>query len=51
MEIITRNEKILYIGIDVHKDIYSLCSYCLCLEYIIRFYFFQESNDLKTTCP
>ena len=26
MEIITRNEKILYIGIDVHKDTYSLCS-------------------------
>ena len=25
MEIITRNEKILYIGIDVHKDTYSLC--------------------------
>ena len=25
MEIITRNEKILYIGIDVHKDFYSLC--------------------------
>ena len=27
MEIITRNEKILYIGIDVHKDIYSLCCF------------------------
>lgn len=27
MEIITRNEKILYIGIDVHKDTYSLCSF------------------------
>ena len=26
MEIITRNEKILYIGIDVHKDTYSLFS-------------------------
>ena len=25
MEIITRNEKILYVGIDVHKDTYSLC--------------------------
>ena len=27
MEIITRNEKILYIGIDVHKDTYSLCCF------------------------
>lgn len=27
MEIITQNEKILYIGIDVHKDTYSLCSF------------------------
>ena len=27
MEIITRNEKILYIGIDVHKDTYSLWSF------------------------
>ena len=27
MEIITRNEKILYIGIDVHNDTYSLCSF------------------------
>ena len=27
MEIITRNEKILYIGIDVHKDSYSLCCF------------------------
>ena len=27
MEIITRNEKILYIGIDIHKDTYSLCSF------------------------
>ena len=27
MKIITRNEKILYIGIDVHKDTYSLCSF------------------------
>ena len=27
MEIITRNEKILYVGIDVHKDTYSLCSF------------------------
>ena len=27
MEIITRNEKSLYIGIDVHKDTYSLCSF------------------------
>ncbi len=25
MEIITRNEKVLYVGIDVHKDTYSLC--------------------------
>ncbi len=25
MEIITRNEKILYIEIDVHRDTYSLC--------------------------
>ena len=30
MEIITRNEKILYIGIDVHKDTYSLCSFDFC---------------------
>ena len=27
MKIITQNEKILYIGIDVHKDTYSLCSF------------------------
>ena len=27
MEIITRNEKILYVGIDVHKDTYSLCCF------------------------
>ena len=27
MEIITRNEKILYVGIDVHKDTYSFCSF------------------------
>ena len=27
MKIITQNEKILYIGIDVHKDSYSLCSF------------------------
>jgi len=27
MEIITQNEKILYIGIDVHKDTYSLCCF------------------------
>ena len=27
MEIITRNEKILYIVIDVHKDTYSLCCF------------------------
>ena len=27
MEIITQNEKILYIGIDVHKNTYSLCSF------------------------
>ena len=27
MEIIIRNDKILYIGIDVHKDTYSLCSF------------------------
>ena len=27
MKIITRNEKVLYIGIDVHKDTYSLCSF------------------------
>ncbi|WP_288984030.1 hypothetical protein [uncultured Treponema sp.] len=27
MEIITQNEKILYIGIDFHKDTYSLCSF------------------------
>ena len=27
MEIITQNEKILYIGIDIHKDTYSLCSF------------------------
>ncbi|MDD6929316.1 MAG: hypothetical protein SPK10_02675 [Treponema sp.] len=27
MEIITQNEKILYSGIDVHKDTYSLCSF------------------------
>ena len=27
MEIITRNEKVLYVGIDVHKDTYSLCCF------------------------
>lgn len=27
MESITQNEKILYIGIDVHKDTYSLCCF------------------------
>ena len=27
MEIITRNEKILYVGIDVHKDTFSLCCF------------------------
>ena len=27
MKIITQNEKILYIGIDVHKDTYSLCCF------------------------
>ena len=27
MEIITQNEKILHIGIDVHKDTFSLCCF------------------------
>ena len=27
MESITQNEKILYVGIDVHKDTYALCCF------------------------
>ena len=27
MESITQNEKVLYIGIDVHKDTYALCCF------------------------
>lgn len=39
MEIITRNEKILHIGIDVHKDTYSLC----CFD----FYRNELSDEIK----
>ena len=27
MESITQNEKVLYVGIDVHKDTYALCCF------------------------
>lgn len=40
MEIITQSEKILYIGIDVHKDTYSLC----CFD----FYKNELSNEMTT---
>ena len=44
MEIITRNEKILYIGIDVHKDTYSLC----CFDFF-RIAIFRDSHIYYVT--